>query len=283
MPFRIKVPPAKQPPPPTEPIEQMEFEQPVKRKRKLPKRYDDYEEMAVPEPERKVARRRQNAVVVVEPPAVSEPEPEPFGTDIDVVGDGVEQEEQEVPEDEYDHRSEHSAPRSVVSGSVGTSQPRAGKAKRKDGPPAKKKARRVVVSDSEQEDEYVDNEPEVVPKPEDDDDDYFSLDDERPANGKGKANAAAAARKGVKRKAKADPVEIARPPPEKKKTSESAAPVKRRPRPSLKLDDTLIDVVGDEVATPETSAAPALSSPATKDSPAPTTVPKKKAADYQEE
>ncbi|CAA7271701.1 unnamed protein product [Cyclocybe aegerita] len=265
MPFRIKVPPAKQPPP-TKFVEQMEFEQPAKRKRRPPKRYDDYEEMAAPEPERKVARRRQNTVVV-EPPVEPEPEPEPFGAEIDVVGDGVEQEEREVPEDEYDHRSELSAPRSVASVSASASQPRV-KAKRKDGPPVKKKARRVVVSDSEQEDEYVDNELEVVPEPQDDDDDYFSLDDERPAKGKGKANAAAA-RKGVKRKPKADPVEIARPPPEKKKTLESAAPAKRRPRPSLKIDDTLIDVVGDEVATPE------ISSPAAKDSPVPTTVPKK--------
>ncbi|KAF9564645.1 hypothetical protein CPC08DRAFT_240365 [Agrocybe pediades] len=143
-------------------------------------------------------------------------------------------------------------------------------------------ARKVVVSDDEEE-EYMESVHDPLPEPEeDDDDDYVSMD-ERPtpkSKGKGKATSGkgATATKGTKRKAKADPEDGLASTLEKKGSAKGSAAAKKRMKPTLRIDDNLIDVVGDSVPTPEASATVEMSSPATgkQDSPAPTAVPQPK-------
>jgi len=188
------------------------------------------------------------------------------------------EEEEDVPDvPEEDGRSELSVPPSVASGSNSQTKttPKL-KSKVVVEIPPRKKARKVVVSDSSEEDDYEAE--DVVPELEEEEDDYYSPEEEKPKQSKGKGKAAAAASKGGKRKAKADPLENVRPALERKISVDSAGASKKKTRPALQIEDTLIDVVGDSQSTSDPSTAIERSSPATvkRDSPVPTPAPLKK-------
>ncbi|KAF8163301.1 hypothetical protein B0H34DRAFT_318045 [Crassisporium funariophilum] len=141
--------------------------------------------------------------------------------------------------------------------------------------PARKKARKVVVSEPESEDEYMNVAVDVAHEAGDDDEDDYLLPDVKPSKAlKGKAKAfsnttaSGSGKGGVKRKVKADLAE----------SKDAPAPSKKRPKPSLVIDDTLVDVVGDASPTPEVSVAGDRFSPAASkhESPAPTPVQQQK-------
>ncbi|KDR81610.1 hypothetical protein GALMADRAFT_239669 [Galerina marginata CBS 339.88] len=252
--------------------ELMEFqEQPAKRKRQLPKRYQDgcdVSELANNAPRTLTSSkpRRQSVAGSVSTTADG---------DVDVVND-------DNQGDVDDRHSEHSRSTQRSTSQPGTTN-LPGKAT-SDAPPPRKKARKVVVSDSEEEEEYVEATHDVAPKLEedddDDDDDYFSLA-EKPvmgAKGKGKASSGrtGSTSKGTKRKAKADPEEAPQPVLERNGSTKSSTTARKRLKPQLKLDDTFIDVVGDSASTPEPSATVEHSPATTKhESPVPAAPPKK--------
>ncbi|KAF8964684.1 hypothetical protein BDZ97DRAFT_1815100 [Flammula alnicola] len=214
--------------------------------------------------------RRQSTAEPVSATSATAPPP-PADVEVDVMNDAVGDEVQE----QDDHRSEHLAQRSAVSGK---SLPRSKGKAHADGPPARKKARRVVVSESEDEHEdYMDTVPDAMP--EDNDDDYLSPDEKPTKISKGKRKASSSGArtgKGTKRKARAEPSEAGHSGTEKKPVNAFAAG-KKRPKPPPKLDETLIDVVGDTTSMPEAPATVEQTSPAAakQDSPAPTAILKK--------
>ncbi|KAH9484279.1 hypothetical protein JR316_0003760 [Psilocybe cubensis] len=267
--LRIRIPPQK---PSTSTVaDDMEVSEQAKRKRRPSKKYQDAEETRV-KPGRTAgdekSRRPSNAGRAPSPGVKDEE------ADVDVLADANEEGEDEVA----DYRSDHSAYRTTP---ASTSQ----KSKSKnavDKQPRRKKARRMVVSESEDEDfkaavEEEEEEVPVEPDAEDDDDDYLSFDDKPSKTTKGKAKGnqgkAANSNKGIKRKAKPHPDDIA---VESKGSSIPASTSKKRLRTSQKFDDIDVDVVGG-VVSPEASAAVDHASPSTTkhDSPLPTVPPKK--------
>lgn len=209
--------------------------------------------------------------------AHSEPGSNPdVENDIDIENDADEGEgeiQSQEQEQFDDHRSEHSVQQSTTS-----SRDRTSKSKMKalaNVPVSRKKmGRKVVVSDSEEEEEeYVEPVQEPIPElDEEEDDDYISSDNNHTkSKGKGKATSA----KGTKRKAKGDPDDSHLSGVEKKGSLKGSAVAKKKLKPSLRLDENIIDVVGNSIGTPEASATVEQSSPATakQDSPAPAAPP----------
>ncbi|KAF8902142.1 hypothetical protein CPB84DRAFT_1846546 [Gymnopilus junonius] len=264
--LRIKLPPQK--PPPSSAQESMEFrEQPTKRARKVPKRYQQSplseERVAVHESTRKPSvsrasssKPRRHSTAESAPSSIAD-------TEIDVINE-VDEERPEA----HSHHSEHS-PRPHNTPAV----PESARVNR-SAPPPRKKPRKVLFSDSEG-DEYMEAPQDILPEPEEDDDDYFSPEERSSAKaskGKGKvvSGKASAGGRSAKRKAKLDPGEPHPSHMDKKGPMKSSAIPKKRLKSSAKVDEPIIDVVGDATGTPDLPSP----SPAKQDSPIPI-IPKK--------
>lgn len=231
-------------------------EQPAaKRKRKPNKRYlntDDDEEVQF-NPTRSLAARQQPPAEVSRAPS--------FEPDIDVLNDPWDDDQLQA----NDHHSEHGGPR-ITSRTKGKANA--------DEAPTRKKPRRVVVSEPESEEGFVDTAPDhdIAPDDGEDDDDHLSPDEKTSKSLKGKTkgqpNKSSAVAQGKKRKALGRATEY------HGSVSSSAAP--RKKQKLAKLDDSYLDVVGDEPAASEVSVPVDAISPAPKqESPAPTLPPKK--------
>ena len=133
--------------------------------------------------------------------------------------------------------------------------------------PSRKKVRKLVVSDEdEDEDDYM--EAEAVPE-EDEDEDHVSSEEERQKSAKGKGKNSAG--RGKKRKPKRD--RVSSPQPTLDRLISSDVPSSKKVKPSLNLDDSLLE--GDSASTPEFSAktSPVATKP---ESPVPGTLKKLK-------
>ena len=206
-------------------------EQP-KRKRKRSKRYvgSDGDDSLV-----------ADADLAAETSVVANPRRrDPFTTnsDIDVVG-----------KEEHEHDSHRSEPSNHAITHLKLTKTKFKPKVTGDGPSVRKKTRRIVASDPETGDEYLDVVADTVDSGhefEDDNENDF-LSDPKPTtksqNGKGKAAAITSAKGGTKRRLKAD------------NTSEVSTISKKRPNPTLKSDEVLIDAVGDGSPTPNVSIA----------------------------
>lgn len=240
------------------------------RTRKRPKRFqEDEENLETNEPERKTARNatsgKARRLSTSEPLSDAEMTPAFADPDVDVL-DAVNDRA------ESDDHSEPAPPPRTKNSSKGQTKSIKGKGKAPTG--VKKKKRNVVVSeDEDEEDNYMDIALDVMVD-EDEDEDYYSPDEKPTKQSKGEAKSSSKGNisgQGTKRKAKAEPSDVAYASTEKKAGSSVAASRKKAKLPLN--NEEVIDVVGDFAR--EGSVNVDRSSPATAPQDSPVIIPKR--------
>ncbi|KAF9052632.1 hypothetical protein BJ165DRAFT_1400075 [Panaeolus papilionaceus] len=279
MSLRIKIP-ASKPPPPTDEAD-MQENLPGRRKRKLPKRYqqsdddEDFLDAIEPAPKQRRSslshKSRRRVSDFNSPSPIHTAEGHEFAEDNASPEPTV-----DVEMEEGDYQESQQTVASTSSAGVGGRPP---KAKDRHEASISRKRAKVVLSDSEEDENAKESQEASVAGGGDDDDDdvYLSTEEKKPRVLKGKGKAAGGAGKPAKRKAKLTETDgFAY--DEGKKGTATEGLARKKLKASGKSEDSTIDVVGESSATlEEPPSAPATStSPATSKPESPAPAPKKK-------